>query len=103
MSSSDLQTPDVSTGCRVEVRLLATKSGGRRGPPPVDFRVAFLGEGSAFDCRLRFTAAPEPGGAAEEAQLWLLDPNGPARELLKPGHVLTLWEGRAIGSAVVLG
>ena len=103
MSSDDQRKSGGATSCRVGVRLLATESGGRRGPPPVDFRVAFLGEGSAFDCRLRFTLAPEPGGAAQEAQLWLIDPDGPARELLRPGRVLTLWEGRAIGTAVVLG
>lgn len=87
---------------RLQLTLLATSAGGRRGPiPPGEFRTVLTASRRNFSAALHLEEPAIPGGPAVHCEATLLDA-GLARSFFPAGAQFELWEGGRRGYGYVL-
>jgi hypothetical protein len=87
---------------RLQLTLLATEAGGRRGPiPPGEFRTVLVASRRHFSANLHLAEPAVPGGPAVHCEATLLDPEL-ARPFFPAGAQFELWEGGRKGYGYVL-
>jgi hypothetical protein len=86
----------------LQLTLVATEAGGRRGPIPAgEFRTVLTASGRHFSVALHLKQSAAPGGPAVHCEATLLDPEI-ARSFFPAGAQFELWEGGRKGYGSVL-
>lgn len=93
---------NVTRHLKIQLTLLATAAGGRKGPIiPGEFRTVLSASGRNFSASLFLEALAVPGGNAVNCDVTLLDPTR-ALSYFPAGAQFELWEGGRKGYGFVL-